>query len=169
MSYIIIKFLKRFFSFVDYPFINLNKHWYVNGKHHRDNDLPAIEYENGSKEWYVNGIHHRDNGLPAIEYSIGIKFWYVNGKVHRLGGLAAIELANGNKSWYIYNKQYTYEQVISYYKILTKFGRYCLKKIRLRRLKRIKCIHNELLCMPLKGSYPGGQDYHQIISYFMSM
>ncbi len=25
----------------------------IDGKHHRDNDLPAIEYKNGSKEWRV--------------------------------------------------------------------------------------------------------------------
>jgi hypothetical protein len=71
--------------------------------------------------------------------------------------------------WFINNKNYTYEQVYNYYKILKRFGRYCLKKIRMRRLRRIKQIHNELLCMPVKGSYPGGQDYHKMVSYFMSM
>ena len=29
--------------------------WYVNGKLHRDNGLPAIEYADGDKEWWVNG------------------------------------------------------------------------------------------------------------------
>jgi hypothetical protein len=39
----------------------------------------------------------------------------------------------------------------------------------MKRLKRVKLIHGELLCMPVKGSYPGGQDYHKMVSYFMSM
>jgi hypothetical protein len=89
--------------------------------------------------------------------------------LHRLGGLAAIEHNDGRKLWYIYGKQYTYDEVINYYKILKNFFRYCLKKIRIRRLGRLRWIHGELLCMPLKGSYPGGQDYHKMVSYFMSM
>jgi hypothetical protein len=147
-----------------------NKRWYnTNGELHRGNDFPAIEYANGEKHWYVNGELHRGNDLHASEYPNGAKFWYVNDDLHRLNGLPAIELANGHKEWWIYGKQYTYEQVINYYKILTIFSRYCLKKIRMRRLKRFRWIHNELLCMPVKGSYPGGQDYHKMVSYFMSM
>jgi hypothetical protein len=149
---------------------NHDMYWHnVNGKLHRGNDLPAIEHVNGNKEWYVNGIRHRDNGLPSIINSDGNKIWFVNGKRHRLGGLPAMEYANGIKIWYINGKNYTYEKVINYYKILTRFGRYCLKKIRMRRLRRLRWIHGELLCMPVKGSYPGGQDYHKMVSYFMSM
>jgi hypothetical protein len=62
-----------------------------------------------------------------------------------------------------------YEKICKHYKILTRFGRYCLKKIRMKRLRRVKWIHGELLCMPSKGNYPGGQDYHKMVSYFMSM
>jgi hypothetical protein len=118
-----------------------------------------------------NGICHRNNGLPAFEDFNGAKYWYVNGEFYRLGGLPAIEYADGSKSWYIYNNnnKYTYNKVISFYKILKGFGRYCLKKIRMRRLKKLRWIREELLCMPAKGSYPGGQDYHQMVSYFMSM
>jgi hypothetical protein len=57
----------------------------------------------------------------------------------------------------------------NYYIILTRFGRYCLRKIRMRRLRRLRWIHGELLCMHTKGSYPGGLDYHEMVSYFMSM
>jgi hypothetical protein len=39
----------------------------------------------------------------------------------------------------------------------------------MRKLKRLKWIHGELLCMPPKSSYPGGQDYHKMVSYFMNM
>jgi hypothetical protein len=44
---------------------NYNKFWYVNDVLHREvppgecgsirNDLPAIEWNNGTKEWYKNG------------------------------------------------------------------------------------------------------------------
>jgi hypothetical protein len=192
------------------------KHWYYKGKLHRDNDLPAIKYANGIKKWYINGKLHRNNDLPAMKCTNGEKHWYYNGKLHRnndlpaiitnnidieyeadeyriyhpyhpinenitkkewyinrkrhrLGGLPAIENINGDKEWYIYDKQFTYEQVINYYHTLTRFGRYCLRKIRINRLRRLKWIHGELLCMPIKGSYPGGQDYHKMVSYFMSM
>jgi hypothetical protein len=136
---------------------------------HRDNDLPAVEFANGTKYWFVNGKCHRDNGLPAIDCINGDKWWIVNGERHRIGILPAVELASGYKAWYIYDRQYTYEEVCNYYKTLTRFGRYCLKKIRMRRLRRLRWIHGELLCMPAKGSYPGGQDYHKMVSYFMSM
>jgi len=63
--------------------ININKNgsksWYKNGKHHRDEDLPAIEYADGSKYWYKNGLRHRDGDLPAIERSDGSKEWFENG------------------------------------------------------------------------------------------
>jgi hypothetical protein len=143
--------------------------WYVNGKRHRDNDLPAREDSNGDKWWYVNGKCYRDNGLPAIEAASGNKYWLINRIFHRLNGLPAVEDTDGYNEWWIYGKEYTYEEVISYYKILTRFGRYCLRKIRMRKLRRLRWIHGELLCMPVKGNYPGGQDYHQMVSYFMSM
>jgi hypothetical protein len=146
-----------------------NKHWYLNNKLHRADDLPAKEYTNGDKCWYVNGKCHRDNGLPAMESTNGNKFWYVNGKRHRLSGLPAVEITGIGRLWFINDKQCTYEQVINYYKILKNFGRYCLRKIRMRKLRRLRWIHGELLCMPSKGSYPGGQDYHQMVNYFMSI
>lgn len=148
---------------------NGDKYWFENGQRHRGNGLPAVEYANGNKHWFENGQRHRDNDLPAIEFTNGRKCWYVNGQRHRLGGLPAIECANGYKLWYIYNNEYTYEQIISSYQILIRFGRYCLKKIRIRQLKRVKWIHGELLCMPAKGKYLGGQDSHKMVSYFMNI
>jgi hypothetical protein len=145
------------------------KSWYINGKRYRINDLPVAESANGTKYWYANGNYHRDNDLPAIECADGTKHWYANGKVHRLGGLPAKEFVNGNKEWWIYDRQFTYEQVCNYYKILKIFGRHCLRKIRMKKIRRVRWIHGELLCMPVKGSYPGGQDYYQMVSYFMSM
>lgn len=37
-----------------------------NGLVHRDNDLPAIVYDDGTHEWYRYGKLHRDGGRPAI-------------------------------------------------------------------------------------------------------
>jgi hypothetical protein len=50
------------------------------GRYHRLNDKPAIEYLNGIKEWWINGKRHRGNNKPAIEYPNGIKEWWINGK-----------------------------------------------------------------------------------------
>jgi hypothetical protein len=149
--------------------IDGSKYWYTNGKLYRDNNLHVIEKANGGKEWCINNIYHRDNDLPAIITAEGDKYWFVNGKLHRLGGLPAIEYANGINQWYMYDINYAYEQVINYYKILTRFSRSCLRKIRMRRLRHLRWIHGELLCMPVKGNFPGGQDYHKMVGYFMSM
>ncbi len=40
--------------------------WFKDNKIHRDNDKPAIEYNDGSKYWYQNDMLHRDNDKPAI-------------------------------------------------------------------------------------------------------
>jgi len=54
-----------------------NKHWTnEKGETHRDGDLPAIEWKNGTKEWWINGKLHRENGLPAVEFFDGHKVWY---------------------------------------------------------------------------------------------
>ena len=80
-----------------------NKSWFVNGNLHRDNDLPAIEYVNGSNHWFVNGKRHRENDLPAIENVNGSKQWFVNGERHRESGLPAV--ANGLvKEWWLNGK-----------------------------------------------------------------
>ena len=46
---------------------------------HRDNDLPAIIYNNGDKEWYKNSKLHRDNDLPAIIRADGTQEWWIYG------------------------------------------------------------------------------------------
>jgi len=55
-----------------------------NGKPHRDNDLPAVAYTDGTKLWYKNGKFHRDNDLPAIVRANGTKLWYKNGTYTRI-------------------------------------------------------------------------------------
>jgi hypothetical protein len=80
----------------------------LNGKLHRDNDLPAVEWVDGDKEWYQNGQRHRDNDLPAYERADGSKAWWQNGLRHREDG-PAIEWANGRKEYWLDGKEYTYE------------------------------------------------------------
>ena len=36
--------------------------------------------ENGTQKWFINNELHRENDLPAIIYSDGTKEWYLNGK-----------------------------------------------------------------------------------------
>jgi len=64
------------------PIISLTgtHRWYnKDGKLHRDNDLPAVIWEDGSKFWWVSGEKHRENDMPAVIYSDGYKTWWVNG------------------------------------------------------------------------------------------
>jgi hypothetical protein len=73
------------------------KLWFINDKPHRDGDLPAV-ISGGREEWYKYGHRHRDDDKPAV-YDDGLKKWYYRGKLHRLNG-PAIEW-NGNLQYYI--------------------------------------------------------------------
>ena len=57
---------------------NGSNFYYKNGKSHRDDDLPAIEFFNGNKEWYIEGRLHRIDG-PALIWKNKIK-WFYEGK-----------------------------------------------------------------------------------------
>ena len=46
---------------------NGTKVWWMNGKIHRDNNLPAIIYADGAKEWYQYGRRHRIKTEDDIE------------------------------------------------------------------------------------------------------
>ena len=75
--------------------------YYQNGKLHREEDGPTVEYTFGEKRWYINGLLHRKNG-PAIEYANGDKEWYLNGLLHREDGPAFYKrMYDGDKKWYI--------------------------------------------------------------------
>jgi len=78
-----------------------SKFHYFNGNLHREGDLPAVEYSNGTKEWRIHGKLHREDG-PAFEglNGNGHKEWWIEGKLHREDG-PAIEKPNGFKEWWI--------------------------------------------------------------------
>lgn len=58
--------------------------WYINGKLHRGNDLPALykckKHEPGYEFafYYKYGIKHREKG-PAAFFSNGVVQWWLNG------------------------------------------------------------------------------------------
>lgn len=70
--------------------------WYVDGKRHREGDLPAVNKYR--QEWYIRGVLHRENGRPALRCG-DVEEWYWNGKLHRDGGLPALQNANRREWW----------------------------------------------------------------------
>ena len=70
-----------------YPHIDIagNKFWRNEAelRHRDEDDLPAVEYSDGTKIWWKNGIRHRDNGLPVVEDIYGNKSWWINGVCYR--------------------------------------------------------------------------------------
>lgn len=103
----------------DLPAIELNngaKQWWMNGERHRK-DGHAIEYENGDKEWWIGGKRHREDG-PAVEYIHNTnagkhKEWWIDGKRHREDG-PAVENSDGTKQWFINRKELSEEQFNHY-------------------------------------------------------
>ncbi len=79
---------------------NGDKEWWFNGKLTRDGDQPAITFANGTKIWYKDNHLHRDGDEPALVRVNGDKRWYKNGKLHRDGDEPAVIHANGDKEWY---------------------------------------------------------------------
>jgi len=114
-------------------YANGSKAWWVNGQLHRERDLPAVEHFYGTKCWYINGQCHREGDLPAIEYVNGTKKWFVNGKRHREGGLPAVEVYNGNREWWVNDKQLSKEKALVYFSFCQKME----EKKRIRAQKKI--------------------------------
>ena len=55
-----------------------NQCWYKDDLYYRDDDLPAITWEDGSKFWYQHSKDHREDG-PADMYADGYNYWWLNG------------------------------------------------------------------------------------------
>ena len=77
-----------------------------NWNKHREGDLPAIEYKDGTKIWYKNGVKHRDGNLPAVVFPDGHQEWWVKGKLHREDGPAIVR----SEGWCFY-----FKDVVEYY------------------------------------------------------
>ena len=78
--------------------------WWINNKVHRDGDLPAIVNVDGVRAWYNNGKRHRDNDLPAYDDGDGELIWFNNGNIHRGNGPPARIYSNGQMFWYTNGK-----------------------------------------------------------------
>ena len=73
----------------------------TSGNTHREDDLPAIENENGDREWYKNGALHRDGDLPAKTTSTEQR-WYKYGRPHRDDNKPAIvNTVTGVSEWFV--------------------------------------------------------------------
>lgn len=77
----------------------------LNGKYHRNDDLPAFIWNNHAICWYQHGKYHRDDDLPAMIVSHGkpqeLRVWQQHGVVHRDNGLPAILRGDGTMEWHV--------------------------------------------------------------------
>ena len=58
-----------------------NKYWLKNELRHREKDLPAVIWNDGSMFWHKNGMYHRENDKPAIIFHDGTMAWFENGEL----------------------------------------------------------------------------------------
>jgi len=83
---------------------------FINGSYGREDDLPCVEYVDGTQIWYCENpkkgsigqrasLEHREGG-PAIIRPNGDQLYYLLGKLSRLDGPAVV-LANGVKKWFV--------------------------------------------------------------------
>lgn len=70
-----------------------------NGRPHRDGDLPAVVWDDGSQIWWQHGKHHRDDDLPAVVWKSGVQAWYQHGEEHRDGDLPSRVRPGGDREW----------------------------------------------------------------------
>jgi hypothetical protein len=75
----------------------------LNCDKHRDDDLPAEIWKDGTKFWFFKGQLHRNGDRPAVEWADGSKVWYSHGRIHRVNGPAAM-WADGTNVWYMFGK-----------------------------------------------------------------
>jgi hypothetical protein len=71
------------------------------GKRHRDGDLPAVAWADGTQYWYRHGKRHRDGDLPAVVEPDGTQFWYQHGEFHRSFDLPAVVRPDGRQEWWV--------------------------------------------------------------------
>jgi len=73
----------------------------INGKLHREHDLPAIIEEHGTKRWYRYGTQHRDGDFPAVEYPEGGKEWWKHGIICRKTNASPLLISDEVLVWYL--------------------------------------------------------------------
>jgi hypothetical protein len=80
--------------------------WLLDGKLHREHDLPAVIYADGGRLWYQYGCKHRDHGRPACVGVEGACEWYQHGKLHRDDDRPARIIFVGNRIWYQHGERH---------------------------------------------------------------
>lgn len=98
--------------------ITTREKWYVNGKLHRDGDLPAVYRKDSDRTslWYQHGNLHRLNGPAEIGH--GYKIWYQNGIKHRVDGPAIEYTFSKIKKWIINGNEIPIDEIIEWRKQL---------------------------------------------------
>ena len=83
------KFLAQSDRDLTVPFLGYgDQRWYnQEGELHREGDLPAVIYEDGSQFWLQNGKFHRDEDQPAVVTST-TQAWFKDNFRHRISGPA---------------------------------------------------------------------------------
>lgn len=92
--------------------------WWIDGKLHRESDLPAMVYlyddgENNGRTWLFNGLEHRDTKDPVtgltnpsyISKNGANMRWCMNDVYQRENGLPAMVFENGRSYWFINGKE----------------------------------------------------------------
>ncbi len=96
-----------------------------NGRMHREDDLPSLEYSNGSRAWTRYGKLHSDEDHPAlivlhyIAYqmqgypvmylwspSSSLNIWYKNGNIHRDGDRPAVVRNRRHLEWWQHGRRH---------------------------------------------------------------
>jgi hypothetical protein len=106
--------------------VNYKTYYLPNGYIHRSNDMPAIEYEDGTLVYMQMNLVHRNNDKPSIitkSAHVGIngrpaissaakdrlildaKIWYKHGKIHRDNDLPAA-INDQVSMWYQNNEKH---------------------------------------------------------------
>jgi hypothetical protein len=75
-----------------------HREWWIDGSPHRDGDLPARTFPDGTAEWWQYGMQHRGHDKPAVVSDKGME-WFVRGRRHRDGGRPAVT-DRTNWEWY---------------------------------------------------------------------
>ena len=74
----------------------------------KDIDPPTV-VEHGIRKWKKDGVLHRDDDLPAVIYPDGTELYYINGQKHREGDKPAVIFPDGTESYYKHGIEYTPE------------------------------------------------------------
>ena len=78
--------------------------WFLDGKLHREHDLPALIRDNGTLVWYQYGQMHREHDKPALINFDGTRRWCQWGQLHRDHDRPAMVYTNGTRSWQQHGK-----------------------------------------------------------------